>query len=76
MKGMEGKHIKITTPTGRVFYGECIYVKNIYVGVKYANGKETAFNTEDVKVEVLPQAIESSAITQAQAGGRIGGSHE
>lgn len=73
---MIGEHLKITTPTGRVFYGECIYVKNFYVGVKYANGKETAFNTEDVRVEVLPQAIESSENTQAQAGGRIGGSYE
>lgn len=75
---MIGKHLKITTPTGRVFYGECIYVKNVYVGVEYANGKETAFNTEDVKVEVLPQAIVPTESAQAQAGGRqgSGGSHE
>ncbi|KRE33265.1 hypothetical protein [Paenibacillus sp. Soil724D2] len=51
MNGMEhliGKRIKITTPTGLEFFGECLYIyKTVHVGVRYDNGKETAFNTND-----------------------------
>jgi rubredoxin len=36
-------------------------------------GKE---NIPNWKMTIRPQGIESSAITQAQAGGRIGGSYE
>jgi hypothetical protein len=63
-------------------YG-CIYPK----GVKYnvlIGGVETGLSkvvgfgwfAQWAKKEVLPEDIESSEITQAQAGGRTGGSYE
>lgn len=48
MEHLIGKRIKIKTPTGREFFGECLYIlKGVYVGVRYDNGRETAFNTND-----------------------------
>ncbi|SYX85917.1 hypothetical protein [Paenibacillus alvei] len=51
----ENKRIRMTTPSGNVREGTCIYVlKDRFVGVLYDNGVETAWDTENpVKIEIV-----------------------